>query len=61
MANEVEDPQHEIAKLRREIKHLDYILEKTFTFSDGHQPNCLAGMMCQCGFMHWHARQESKK
>jgi hypothetical protein len=61
-------PQQQIDELTTErnehlrtIKHLEQICDKAFTIMGGHHHNCLMGMMCNCGFMHWHARQEAKK
>jgi len=45
----------------RTIKHLERICDKAFTMAQGHIGDCLRGMMCGCGFMHWQARQEAKK
>lgn len=52
----IEDLQLEIAELRRDIKALEHIAERAFTFSDGHQAGCRMGLMCQCGYMHYLAR-----
>jgi hypothetical protein len=47
--------------LINDIRHLERILDKAFSHAGGHIGDCLQGMMCGCGYMHWQARQEAKK
>ena len=61
LQDHIEDLMRERHQLLREIRQLEKILNQAFTHAGGHQPNCLMGMMCQCGYMHWHARQQIKK
>ena len=61
MQDHIEDLMGERNLLLNDIRHLERILEQAFTIMGGHHHNCLMGMMCNCGFMHWHARQDAKK
>jgi hypothetical protein len=61
MQDHIEDLIGERNLLLNDIRHLERILEQAFTIMGGHHDNCLMGMMCNCGFMHWHARQDAKK
>lgn len=60
-ADHIEDLMGERNLLLNDIKHLERILDKAFSHAGGHIGDCLQGMMCGCGYMHWHARQEAKK
>jgi hypothetical protein len=61
MNDDIEQLTTEINKHLRTIQHLEKICTQAFTMMGGHHHNCLMGMMCGCGFMHWQARQEAKK
>jgi hypothetical protein len=61
MQDHIEDLMGERNLLLNDIRHLERILDKAFSHAGGHIGDCLRGMMCGCGFMHWQARQEAKK
>jgi hypothetical protein len=61
MQDHIEDLMSERTMLMKDIRHLERICDKAFTMMGGHHHNCLMGMMCNCGYMHWHARQQAQK
>lgn len=61
MQDHIEDLMHERNQHLRTIQHLEKICTQAFTMMGGHHHNCLMGMMCNCGYMHWHARQQAQK
>jgi hypothetical protein len=59
----IEDLQLEIASLRKDIKTLTRVCEKAYKRPEGyiHHEGCLAGLMCSCGYMHYHAWKEGAR
>jgi hypothetical protein len=59
----IEDMQEEINSLRRSINTLTRVCEKAYKRPEGyiHHEGCLAGMMCSCGYMHYHAWKEGAR
>jgi hypothetical protein len=55
----IEDLQHEVLVLHKEIDYLQLILAKAFV--NGHQPHCKLGMWCDCGYMLYEAHMNVKK
>jgi hypothetical protein len=60
---EIEHLRREIASNLKDIQTLTRVCEKAYKRPEGytHHEGCLAGMMCSCGLMHYHAWKESKK
>jgi len=59
----IEDLQAVIASLHEDIRDLQKVCELAYKRPEGyiHHAGCLGGMMCSCGWMHYHAWKESKQ
>jgi hypothetical protein len=57
----IEDMHHEIIGLRKEITHLEKVIDKAYSLAGGHLHNCRMGMWCNCGYMLYTSHKEAQK
>jgi hypothetical protein len=57
----IEDMHNEIIALRKEITHLEKVIDKAYSLAGGHLHNCRMGMWCNCGYMLYTAHKETQK